>query len=107
MKPDIILGNETWLDPSIKSNEIFPDGFKVYRKDRVGQVGGGVLVAIKNDYISDLVEELSPDDKCEMVWVKLEIVGSKTLYISSFYNPKTTDEQSLKWLMHQSGEHAN
>ena len=32
-----------------------------------------------------------------MIWAKLEIVGCKSLYISSFYNPKTSDEQSLKW----------
>ena len=43
------------------------------------------------------MEDLSPDDKCEKIWVKIEIVGCKTLYISSFYNPKTSDEQSLRW----------
>lgn len=32
-----------------------------------------------------------------MVWAKMEIKGCRTLYISSFYNPKTSDEQNLKW----------
>jgi hypothetical protein len=27
-----------------------------------------------------------------MIWVKIEIVGSKTLYVSSFYNAK-----NIKW----------
>jgi hypothetical protein len=96
-KPDIVIGSETWLDPNIKDSEIFPDGFKVYRKDRLGKEGGGVLIAIKNEYLSDLVEELSPDENCEMIWAKIEIVGKKTLYISSFYNHKTSNEENIEW----------
>ena len=52
------------------------------------------MQSIKTRVISDEVEELHPD--CEIIWAKLEIKGSKTLYISSFYNPKTSDEKSLK-----------
>ena len=33
-----------------KNNEIFPEGFKIFRK---GQQGDGVLVAVKDNYISD------------------------------------------------------
>ncbi|VDI59793.1 ATP-dependent RNA helicase DDX19/DBP5 [Mytilus galloprovincialis] len=31
-----------------------------------------------------------------MVWAKIEIKGSRSLYISSFYNPTTSDDQSLE-----------
>ena len=34
-KPDIILGNESWLTPDIKNSEIFPESFDAVRKDRV------------------------------------------------------------------------
>ncbi|CAG2244129.1 unnamed protein product [Mytilus edulis] len=54
------------------------------------------LIAIKKELISSEVYELAPPDKTEMVWAKVDIVGSKTLYLSSFYNPKTSDETSLK-----------
>ena len=37
------------------------------------------------------------DEKSEMIWAKIEIVGSKTLYVSSFYNAKTSNEQNIKW----------
>ena len=30
-KPDIILGNESWLTPDIKNTEIFPDSFDAIR----------------------------------------------------------------------------
>ncbi|KAK3085883.1 hypothetical protein FSP39_009995 [Pinctada imbricata] len=96
-KPDIITGTETWLEPEIKNNEVFPSTYKVYRRDRKGKQGGSVLIAVKDNFISVEVEDLSPDDKCEMIWAKVEIVGCRTLYVSSFYNHKTSDEQSLKW----------
>ena len=54
------------------------------------------MQSIKTLVISDEVEELYPGNDCEIIWAKLEIKGSKTLYISSFYNPKTSDEKSLK-----------
>jgi hypothetical protein len=49
------------------------------------------------DFISDEVNDMHVDEKSEMIWVKIEIVGSKTLYVSSFYNAKTSNEQNLKW----------
>ena len=33
-KPDIILGCETWLKPTITNHEIIPPGYDGYRKDR-------------------------------------------------------------------------
>ena len=36
-KPDIICGTESWLkemQPAIKSSEVFPENFKIYRNDR-------------------------------------------------------------------------
>ena len=75
--PDIVIGTETWLDSTIKNDEIFPDGYKIYRKDRKNQVSGGVMMAIKNDIISDEVEDLTPDSKCEIIWAKIEIKGTR------------------------------
>ena len=96
LKPDFVIGTETWLDPNITDAEAFFDEYKLYRRDRKVQQGGGVLLAINKNFISDEVEELHPGNECEIIWTKLEIKGSKTLYISSFYNPKTSDEKSLK-----------
>ena len=87
-KPDIVIGIETWLKPNINNNEVFPENYNIYRKDRIDQEGGGVLFAIKKDCISDEVNDMHVDEKSEMIWVKIEIVGSKTLYASSFYNAK-------------------
>ena len=51
-KPDIILGDELWLNPDILSSEVFPANYTVYRKDRNSKCpGGGVFQAVKNDLI--------------------------------------------------------
>ena len=93
IKPDIIIGTESWLDPSIKDNEYFPPTYIVHRKDR-NLHGGGVFIAIHNKYISSVVSEL--DDECEMIWAKMEVKGCKTLYVCSYYRPSVCDEESLQ-----------
>jgi hypothetical protein len=87
--PDIIFGTETWIDSNIKDSQIFPSGYTIFRKNR-NCGGGGVLIAVKDIFIVTSVLELQTD--CEIVWCKLELVGHKTVYLSCFYNPKTSNE---------------
>jgi hypothetical protein len=94
LKPDIILGTETWLDPSIKDAEIFPDYYKIYRRDR-GGLGGGVLIAIRNNLDSYAVPDLEVDD-CELIWAKVKLRGRRTLYLGAYYRPDVADEPSLR-----------
>jgi len=96
--PDIIIGTETWLDPSISSAEYFNSNtYTVYRKDRPpnqkGQSHGGVLIAIKNDYQSIECKELQTN--CENVWVELTLFNSRKLIIGSFYRLRPDDNTSL------------
>jgi hypothetical protein len=50
--PDVIIGTETWLTKNTGNGEIFPAelGFDVIRRDREGDVHGGVLIASKSEY---------------------------------------------------------
>ena len=34
-KLDFIRGNDSWLNPNIERNEIVPENYKIFRKDRV------------------------------------------------------------------------
>ena len=33
--PDVVIGCESWLKPYVVSSEVFPSGYKIYRKDHV------------------------------------------------------------------------
>ena len=58
-KPDIILGNESWLTPDIKNSEIFPDSFDAIRKDRASDAHGGVFIAFRRDLLCMLVHPIT------------------------------------------------
>ena len=84
-KPDIILGNESWLTPDIKNSEIFPGSFDAVWKDRANDAHGGVFITFKRDLLWIKTPEL--DTNCEIVWCKMNIIGCRTLYLGSFYWP--------------------
>jgi hypothetical protein len=92
-KPTRVLNwTETWIDSSVKDAQNFPRGFNIYHNDR-NLNGGGVLLAVKDTLLTSAVPELQTN--CEIVWCKLEIVGHKTVYLSTYYNPKTSNEESF------------
>ncbi|KAK3108516.1 hypothetical protein FSP39_009662 [Pinctada imbricata] len=98
-KPDIIIGNESWLHKDIQSAEVFPEGFTCYRNDRTSDPHGGVFILIADQYLSSEPIDLKTDDISEQLWVKVQIIGSPDLYIGSFYKPpRQTDEEYLKYL---------
>ena len=73
-KPDIVFGNESWLKPDIKNSEIFPDNYRIYRKDRDNNGrGGGVFQAVKNDLI--ITHHSDWDSGCEIVWSQCQLAG--------------------------------
>ena len=99
-KPDIIIGNESQLTPDVHNNEIFSPQmtemigkYHIFRRDREHTSGGGVFIAVSNEYICTQEPELETD--CKIIWVKLNTVGCKTLYICTYYNPNEGDEASL------------
>ena len=85
VKPDIICGTESWLNSSINNNEIFPDNFTAYRKDRESsQNGGGVFQAAKMDLTTSCSELNS---ECEILWTETRIKGCRPLLVGVFYRP--------------------
>ena len=47
VRPDVIIGTETWLNPTIGSAEIMRAqlGYTIYRKDCSNMSYGGVMIA--------------------------------------------------------------
>lgn len=97
VKPDIIVGTESWLTSDITNSEIFPkDRYNIYRKDRTGRKGGGVFLAISIDILSSEQPELDTD--CEIIWAKVDIIGVKSIYIGAYYKPQENDIESINEL---------
>ena len=81
----ILAIQETKIDNSILTSELFPESFpySVYRKDRTLN-GGGVMLLVHKDIPHMPLTEL--DNDSESVWVKL-FVNKKTHFVASWYRP--------------------
>ncbi|XP_069106616.1 uncharacterized protein [Argopecten irradians] len=101
LKPDIIIGTETWLNNTTSSYEYFPiQEYTVYRKDRKqnkkGQSHGGVLIAVTNKYRSEQIQELDTDN--ESIFINISMANSHNLTIGSYYRPPSDKGHSLDQL---------
>ncbi|XP_062578472.1 uncharacterized protein LOC134240394 [Saccostrea cucullata] len=94
---------ESWLDSGIKSEEVFPDNFKHYRKDRSdGKRGGGVFILVADKYLSSMPEELKVEGAHELLWVKVKVKSVPDLYVGSFYRPPTAADSGYLEVLRQS-----
>ncbi|XP_072025433.1 uncharacterized protein [Amphiura filiformis] len=92
-QPDIIIGTETWLNDSVCNSSFLPSGYTALRKDRpinprTGVAHGGVMIAFKENLVASHRCDL--DTESEIVWLQVDLVGSKPLVIGAFYRPQTT-----------------
>ena len=93
-KPDIVLGCETWLDPTLCNAEIFPEGYakQVIRKDR-GSWGGGVFIIAKDDIkLTEIKTEV--DSNCEIAWGEIKC-SQGNVVLGSFYRLPGSDSTIL------------
>lgn len=53
---------------------------------------GGGFIAVHGSIIAQEVPELKTD--CEVLWIKMELVGYKPLLIGAYYEPHENDPHS-------------
>ena len=94
-QPDIILCQETKLDETILSSELFPDSYSVFRKDR-NLNGGGVCIAVNKMY--QAVECHYLDNDLEAIWIHLQTSDHSPVYICSLYRPPDRDQEYIEAL---------
>jgi exonuclease III len=94
LKPDIILGCESWLSNEHSNSEIFPEGYQtnVFRRDR-NRNGGGVFIAVHDSLDANEVNVKVSDS--ELVWAEVR-TKDKTITVGSFYRPPNAPIDSLK-----------
>ena len=85
---DVIGVTETWLTDYITDSEILDTGYMIFRCDRIEQMGGGVLIAVKNDLNCCRRSDLETD--LEMVCIELNLLGSSKILLSTVYRPPDT-----------------
>ena len=93
-QPQIVAIQETKIDSSISTSELFPEScpYNVYRKDRTLD-GGGVMLLIHKDISHMPITDLENDS--ESVWVK--VFANKTShFVASWYRPPGGDSEKLK-----------
>ena len=92
IKPDCIVGTESWLNAETHTSEVLPDDYITYRNDRKDGYGGA-FVAIKNTFNSTLVQ--SEGENSNIVWAEVELKHSSNMYIGSYYRAPSSPVESI------------
>ena len=80
IKPHIIGITESWANNDITNAELGLEGYVMFRKDRIGRRGGGVLLYIK-DTIPAYEVQLQEEADCnEAIWCNLVTGHTAELY---------------------------
>ena len=95
-KPDVVAVQETKIDETISSVELFPAScpYNVHRKDR-NLHGGGVMLLINKELSHMPLKELENDS--ESIWVKI-FANAASHYIASWYREPSGSCGSLSSL---------
>ena len=101
IKPHIIGITESWANNDITNAELGLEGYVMFRKDRIGRRGGGVLLYIK-DTIPAYEVQLHEEADCnEAIWCNL-VTGHTTVIIGVVYRcPNITKQNNDK--IHNAG----
>ena len=96
IKPHIIGITESWAHKDITDAELGLEGYVMFRKDRIGKKGGGVLLYIK-DTIPAYEVQLQDEADCnEAIWCNL-VTGHTTVTIGVVYRcPNITKPNNEK-----------
>ncbi len=84
-KLSIFAVTETWLTPDMSDGEINIDGYRLFRRDRVGRLGGGVCIythhCLKIKVLNDLSHPL-----LEMLWLSISL-SKRDIVLGCLYRP--------------------
>ena len=99
IKPHIIGITESWANNDITDAELGLEGYAMFRKDRMGRRGGGVLLYIKNTIPAYEVQLQEEADCNEAIWGKL-VTGHTPVTIGLVYHcPNITKQNKEKYIM--------
>ena len=94
IKPDAIIGCESWQSSDYTNSDIFPCGYQnnVFRKDR-NKNGGWVLISVHESLTAIEIDD--HNSNCEVLLAEVETQGTP-ITIGAFHRPPSAKESSLK-----------
>ena len=95
IKPHIIGITESWANNDITDAELGLEGYVMFRKDRMGRRGGGVLLYIKETIPAYEVQLQEEADCNEAIWCKL-VTGHTTVTIGVVYRCPNITKQNYE-----------
>ncbi len=76
---DVLIFTETWLSPAISCDDLLIPNFRPpYRCDRIGRLGGGVAIYVRDGLTSVERNDLSING-LEALWIELHVQQRKIL----------------------------
>ena len=94
--PHIIGITESWANTDITDAELGLTGYIVFRKDRIGRRGGGVILYVKESIQAYEIKLERKADCDEAVWCKI-VSGNSNLTIGLVYrSPIINEEDNTK-----------
>nr|VZI20893.1 unnamed protein product [Spirometra erinaceieuropaei] len=93
LSPDVISLTETWLTQHVDDRELALPGYQMFRRDREGRQGGGVLTYVKNGLnVSDKTDNFSCSS--EAIWLSIKVPSSPSLDVLTVYRPPRRDNMA-------------
>nr|VZI08040.1 unnamed protein product [Spirometra erinaceieuropaei] len=93
LSPDVISLTETWLTKHVDDRELALPGYQMFRRDREGRQGGGVLTYVKNGLnVSDKTDNFSCSS--EAIWLSIKVPSSPSLDVLTVYRPPRRDNMA-------------
>ena len=94
LDPEIVGISETRLNDTIDDSMISVSGYNMYRADRTvnsgKKSGDGLIIYYKNNLRIQLQHKLTVcDPDIEMMWVRLELTNTRSIYYGLIYRPLT------------------
>ena len=91
---DVLAFTETWLDTNTSSSDITLSNYQTpFRKDRLADRHGGVIVYVKDTIIARRRQDLEVND-LECIWLELK-VKHKPILFGVFYRPPNSNAAVL------------
>ena len=88
---DVMSISESWLNEKISDDVLNIDNYTVIRNDRLGRLGGGIIVYIKKHFHFRILEKSCYiAGETEYIFLELQINKQKIL-LGFFYNPPEFD----------------